>query len=370
MKKRSLAVLGVASVLLLAATFAVALVIQRSTTSDEGTSALLRDPRFSLAFIRGRFPNGSAVVVTTRDGRPQQTMIRRRKLEDFQWWGQGTAAVVAIGIRWFGLSRDGRLKPWDATDPCPTSPEAVRNGFVVECGEFSVGTGNLILESGEENLYRDEPTVTADGTRLAVIEELAVDPPNSYIATYDVRTHRQMWGTDAPSEYLPKNNPTWSPDGTRLAYWVERQSTEFAQVPPPHWFRTISEAVIVVNNDGKVLTRIRNAARPAWSPDGNRIAFDRRLNGHRQIYVADADGTNVRQLTHGRLDAWRPRWRSWRGDGGAALVLWRLPIWLLVGGFFGGLIIWMIREVFKARPSTTLGTQKTTTGRRVASPAP
>ena len=36
---------------------------------------------------------------------------------------------------------------------------------------------------------------------------------------------------------------------------------------------------------------------PDWSPDGSRIAFDSTRDGDWDIYVMDADGGNVRQLT-------------------------------------------------------------------------
>ena len=43
---------------------------------------------------------------------------------------------------------------------------------------------------------------------------------------------------------------------------------------------------------------IRNATDPAWSPDGTKIAFVRRLaHGNAEIFVADANGTHARRLT-------------------------------------------------------------------------
>ena len=47
---------------------------------------------------------------------------------------------------------------------------------------------------------------------------------------------------------------------------------------------------------------------PAWSPGGSRIAFDRVRDGDFDIYVMNADGTGLVQLTHDRgVDA-RPAW--------------------------------------------------------------
>ena len=50
---------------------------------------------------------------------------------------------------------------------------------------------------------------------------------------------------------------------------------------------------------------------PAWSPDGSRIAFISDRNGRRALYVMDADGSGVRQLTDEPLrsadaPAWSP----------------------------------------------------------------
>ena len=47
---------------------------------------------------------------------------------------------------------------------------------------------------------------------------------------------------------------------------------------------------------------------PAWSPDGRQIAFESTMDGDREIYVINADGTNLRQLTHNTLWDEGPAW--------------------------------------------------------------
>src|SRR5262245_42386469 len=50
---------------------------------------------------------------------------------------------------------------------------------------------------------------------------------------------------------------------------------------------------------------------PCWSPDGKRIAFISDRDGPPNLYVMDADGTNVRRLTKTRAVCYMP---SWAGD--------------------------------------------------------
>ena len=98
--------------------------------------------------------------------------------------------------------------------------------------------------------------------------------------------------------------PAWSPDGKKLAFSVEN--------PRGMW------AVHVANADGshdvQLTDPIRIGGSPAWSPDGKQIAFDE-FGGEvrQQIFVMDANGYNVRQLTNS------PNWScghpSWSPDG-------------------------------------------------------
>jgi Tol biopolymer transport system component len=72
--------------------------------------------------------------------------------------------------------------------------------------------------------------------------------------------------------------------------------------------------------DGTGLTRLTDNdafdGGPAWSPDGQRIAFtsDRDSDGadlgwpRTDLYVMDADGGNVRRLTTSESGAWNPAW--------------------------------------------------------------
>ena len=95
-------------------------------------------------------------------------------------------------------------------------------------------------------------------------------------------------------------DPARSPDGTRVAFSS---------------FRDGNREIYVMDADGGHpvnLTR-HNAvdSAPAWSPDGRRIAFEsRRDGGMDHIFVMNADGSGVEQLTHEPQAPWAfsPAW--------------------------------------------------------------
>jgi Tol biopolymer transport system component len=59
-----------------------------------------------------------------------------------------------------------------------------------------------------------------------------------------------------------------------------------------------------------LLTNTANAEGPSWSPDGTRIAFEVYQAGRKssQICTANVDGSDVKQLTEGQYYNWTPRW--------------------------------------------------------------
>ena len=109
-------------------------------------------------------------------------------------------------------------------------------------------------------------------------------------------------------------DPVWSPDGRRLA---------FVRV---HGDRS---DVYVVDADGSGLRRLAPAieftllpgaptsgfgANPAWSPDGRRIAFMSNRDGNDDIFVVNADGSGLRNLTRRPSgDRKRLGWFSFNG---------------------------------------------------------
>jgi Tol biopolymer transport system component len=102
-------------------------------------------------------------------------------------------------------------------------------------------------------------------------------------------------------------DPAWSPDGSKIAFVRFRES---------------GTGIWVMNADGTGARRITDGGPdvdgtdlgPAWSPDGSRIAFAREgrpakaATGNTDIYVVNADGTDVVRLTDDPMMEYAPTW--------------------------------------------------------------
>ena len=67
--------------------------------------------------------------------------------------------------------------------------------------------------------------------------------------------------------------------------------------------------VDVATGISTLLTNVGANNRPVWSPDGTQIAFASNRDGDFDIYVMDADGSNVQQVTNLPFNEMNPSWQ-------------------------------------------------------------
>lgn len=95
-------------------------------------------------------------------------------------------------------------------------------------------------------------------------------------------------------------DPSWSPDGSMISFASSRAG---------------ARQLFVMNADGTNIQQVTNltdmGGRNTWSPDGTKLAFYRGARGDRNIYIINIDGTGLVKLTNGG-DNLAP---SWSPDG-------------------------------------------------------
>jgi TolB protein len=208
---------------------------------------------------------------------------------------------IAFGSNALGLQAIFVVNP-DGTELRRLTPEG---GF--DRGPVWSPDGSQILFTSQDDLY----VMNGDGSGRTLLAEgdgfaaYRWSPDGSMIAVVAVTisgadVFEDLWvmnadGTNSRELAGNASGPTWSPDGSSLAYFSSSLSD-------PH--------VRVINLDGTGDRRVTNdpvaAFQPAWSPDGSRIAMV--TLGAKDLLLINPDGSGLVNLTPGGTDDDSPTW--------------------------------------------------------------
>lgn len=216
-------------------------------------------------------------------------------------------------------------------------------------------TGAILQQLTTDAGYDLAPRWSPDGSRIAFLRtDKTVESRRLYIMNADGTSERNLYPGEVADADLP-NAPDWLDNDTlvfqrgskRSSGLVKRSITtgEVTVLTTPGadsidgspsvspdgskiaFIRTknVTSDMYVVNSDGtqehRVLTDI-GADPPAWSPDGTKLAFPRITNTGgprtREIYIANADGSNPQQLTTNDSLSFSPIWSP---DGGKIIFV-------------------------------------------------
>jgi len=216
-----------------------------------------------------------------------------------------------------------------------------RNGWSIRM--FSLDLNRLVAfpEWGDTTL---SPAWSSDGNRLAYSSARTGDPDIYVCDASGNGSHRitAFRGPDVSPTWNPKTNaqiawvsgrtglpqiyimdtdggnvqrmtdggyasaPSWSPNGELLAFAWNRS---YGPGAPG------GEDIYIMDIASKRWTQLTHGEgandAPSWAPDGRHIVFQREMNGHTEIWMMLADGTDQQQLTHGDGSNTMPNW-SWK----------------------------------------------------------
>jgi Tol biopolymer transport system component len=165
--------------------------------------------------------------------------------------------------------------------------------------------------------HEDVWTINADGTdltRLTHSPAFEFDPswsPDGTQIAYrsDRGDESEVWVMNADGtgqrRLTAGLSPAWSPDGSSIAY-----------ASPGHDPNPPLSGISIMNANGSGQHRVPNTdggEYPSWSPDGKRIAFNSNLTGDHVMYIVDVGGSNLVDLSsvgEGWQVQWSPDGRS------------------------------------------------------------
>jgi len=119
----------------------------------------------------------------------------------------------------------------------------------------------------------------------------------------------------------PIMSPTWSPDGSHLAYVTFEQG------------RAVAYVQSLVTRQRFVLAAFPGSnSAPAWSPDGKQLAIVLTRDGTSSIYLVRPDGTGLKRITYSDAINTEPsfspdgRFLLFSSDRGGRVQIYRMPV--------------------------------------------
>lgn len=149
------------------------------------------------------------------------------------------------------------------------------------------------------------PVVSRQRDQVALISDISGNP-DLFLLSFSPETGtlgkpRQIFA--AP--HATQGSPTFSPDGSRIAFVSNKDSV------PKIYVMDVPSANVKNIRDIKttlINKQSRECTAPSWSPDGTKIAYTAMTSGTRQIWIYDFTTRQERQLTQGAGHKENPSW--------------------------------------------------------------
>ncbi len=215
------------------------------------------------------------------------------------------AVAVITAAGWYALHNHFTASAQDSEQTAAIEAKAASNGRIafVRDGSFlftmnpdGSGVTQLIPDASSV-----QPAWSPDGSRIVFVKGANSQNAGNelYVVNADGTGLTRLTSDGTTSATIRSDqNPAWSPDGARIVWQRQHSANSRDEIFVMDAVDTDSDG----NGDNRVqLTFLEQAGtaggmHPSWSPDGTRIAFSRTYGGTFSISVMNADGTNQTQI--------------------------------------------------------------------------
>jgi TolB protein len=209
-----------------------------------------QDAKSELLVVSKRTGNGEIFLIHA-DGSEPKNLTLSKCLNSFPAWSPDGKKIA------FACDFDGTMNIY-VMDP----------------------NGNQTKQLTKSNEPTWHPSWSPDGKKIVFSRKM---PTGSGIFVMDADgDNEKQIAQDAA-------DPAWSPDGKKILFTSRRSGAGYRVYVMDTSGANVTELTFNSNQMGHTF--------PAWSPDGKKIAWTDLAGQDLELFVADADGKNVKQLT-------------------------------------------------------------------------
>jgi Tol biopolymer transport system component len=161
----------------------------------------------------------------------------------------------------------------------------------------------VLTEEQSDGTLHLAPAFSPDGTRIAYYSEKDFYFVDLYLAEAPSgrvlhRLLKSTYSSDYETFRFINSSAAWSADGRFLAVAAKRGPRDEILLIDPERNRVVRRLRVDLNG----------VTTPSWSPDGQRLVFTGYDGGLSDLFVIDADGRNLQRLTNDRYADLHPTW--------------------------------------------------------------
>ncbi len=273
--------------------FADQVVFQLSAGTSRGVSRT----QIAVTSLKG---GSKEIYVMDYDGFNQRTITANGGLNKFPEWSADNSTLAFVS----NLPNSGRWELWlqglkGGRSVIPVSTSYVSSPAISPTSQL-IAFSSRSPEKADPDIYVSD---LAGKGRRNLSNHPAIDtsptwsPTGHQIAFISDRTGTpQVWMVDADGSNLQRlvtegghcDSPSWSPDGRFVAYSWQA---------PTQWEHDIYVIEVATGKIFQLTSGRGSNESPHWSPDARHISFQSTRTGSKQIFIMNADGKNLKQIT-------------------------------------------------------------------------